>query len=250
MRISTLFLNLNLSLTFHISKLYIEVAMENADMARGRSLVYKLLSRVFLKEVSSDFLEMLKKKEVRESLKGLQVDLGKILDGKSKDKLIDELATEYTALFLTPGGMSPHESVRFSGLLFQEPASMVAEFYKTCGLVIPEDYKGFPDQLGVELEFMSYLAEKEAEAWQSKNAAAEKFRYQQKRFLREHLGRWVVDFCKETEEVTFHQFYKEMIGLTRRFMETEIEELIEVVENANEQEKKNEGYGYRGSRTG
>jgi TorA maturation chaperone TorD len=218
--------------------------MEKTEIARGRSSVYKLLSRVFIKEISPEFLETLRGKEISESLKELGVDIGRCLACESEDKLLDDLATEYAALFLTPGGLSPHESVRLKGLLMQEPASKVLAFYKECGLEIPKEYRGFPDQLGVEFEFMGYLADEECKAWQENKA--EKGRELEKlqaRFMREHLSKWVVGFCKEVEEVAFHPFYKEMVGLTRRFIESEIEELIGTVEETGEEETEDESYG-------
>ncbi len=218
--------------------------MEKSEIARGRSSTYKLLSHVFIKEVSSELLETFRGKEMSESLKDFGVDIEKCLKSEGDNKLLDELATEYAALFLTPGGLSPHESVKLKGLLLQEPASKVLEFYKACGLEIPEDYKGFPDQLGVELEFMGYLAGEEFKALQKgKTKKANVLVELQKRFLREHLSKWVVDFCKEVEEVAFHPFYKEMAGLTRRFMETEIQELIGTAEEVFEEEIENESYG-------
>ncbi len=221
--------------------------MEKNEIARGRSSTYKLLSHVFIKEVSSELLETFREKEISGSLKDFGVDIAKCLKSESEDKLLDDLATEYAALFLTPGGLSPHESVKLKGLLLQEPASEVLAFYEECGLEIPEDYKGFPDQLGVELEFMGYLADEECKAWQENNAEkAQELEALQTRFLREHLFKWVVDFCKEVEEVAFHPFYKEMAGLTRRFMETEIEELIGTLEEVFEEEIENESYGCGG----
>ncbi len=219
--------------------------MEKSEIAKGRSSVYKLLSHVFIKEVSPELLNTFREKEISDSLDELGVDIGECLKSDSDNKLLDDLATEYAALFLTPGGLSPHESVKLKGLLLQEPASEVLAFYKECGLEIPADYKGFPDQLGVELEFMGYLADEECKAWQEDNAEkAQELEALQARFLREHLSKWVVDFCKEVEEVAFHLFYKEMAGLTRTFMETEIEELIGITaEEAFEEEVENESYG-------
>ena len=218
--------------------------MEKTEIARGRSSIYKLLSHVFIREVSSDFLKTLRETEIADSLKDLGLDIGECLKSESDNKLLDDLATEYAALFLTPGGLSPHESVKLKGLLLQEPASKVLAFYKACGLEIPKDYKGFPDQLGVELEFMGYLAGEEFKALQKgKTEKANELAVLQERFLREHLSKWVVDFCKEVEDVAFHPFYKEMAGLTRAFMETEIKELIGTAEEVFAEEIENESYG-------
>jgi len=82
---------------------------------------------------------------------------------------LDALAQEYAALFIVPGGIPPYESVRLKGLVCQEPEWKVREVYKRCGLVVKEDLKIFSDHLGMELEFMGYLAKKEAGAWIDKD---------------------------------------------------------------------------------
>ena len=91
--------------------------MEKTEIARGRSSVYKLLSHIFIREISSEFLETLRDEALSESLKDLGVNTRKCFESESEDKLLDDLATEYAALFLTPGGLSPHESVKLKGLL-------------------------------------------------------------------------------------------------------------------------------------
>ncbi|MBI5893257.1 MAG: molecular chaperone TorD family protein [Deltaproteobacteria bacterium] len=205
-------------------------------VAKGRGSVYRLLSRFYLKEMDLEFLKRLKSQGVIDSLNELGVDFGKVLNSKPEDKLIDELAEEYAALFIVPGGIPPYESVRLKGMLCQEPEWKTREFYKRCGLVVKEDCKTFSDHLGMELEFMGYLADKEASAWENKhvpeglNRGDEKTALEwanlQKEFFGEHLDKWVFDFLNDMDKCAFHQFYKGVARLTRSFLEIEKEEFF------------------------
>lgn len=201
----------------------------NEDMmaaAKSRSNVYHLLSMLYIKEVSPELLSVLKSKEVIDSFIDIGCDFSLIFEDIPHDKLIDELAGEYAALFIVPGGIPPYESVRLKGLLCQEPEWEVREFYKRCGLIVKEDTKIFSDHLGMELEFMAYLADKEADAWENNGEkTAGQWSSMQKEFFTSHLDKWVFSFLKDMDKCAFHPFYKEVAKLARGFLETEKEEL-------------------------
>lgn len=198
------------------------------EIAKGRSNVYHLLARIYLKELTPDVLTALRGKEVKETLKELGMDIGQALpDNQGDNKLLDELATEYAALFIVPGGIPPYESVRLKGLLCQEPERKVREFYKRCGLTLKEDCKIFSDHLGMELEFMGYLADKEAEAWKNDGEeSAVEWVNLQREFFSNHLDKWVFAFLKDLDMCAFHPFYKGLGRLTRGFLEMERDELM------------------------
>lgn len=137
--------------------------------------------------------------------------------------LLNELAEEYAALFLVSGGLPPYESVRLKGLLSQEPTIEVEEFYKICGLVLKDEWrKIFPDHLGLELEFMGYLCDREAEARGSDDNTWQDY---QREFFEKHLGLWVFDYLDDLYKCVFHPFYKEVVDLTREFLQSESEYL-------------------------
>lgn len=198
--------------------------LDLALAAKGRSTVYHLLAMLYLKETSPELLAILKSKEVIESLNELGSDFNSILSDKLQETLLDELSQEYAALFIVPGGLPPYESVRLKSLLNQEPAWKTEEFYKRCGLIIKEDCKTFPDHLGMELEFMAYLSDKESAARQDKDekAAAEWGNFQ-KEFFSNHINKWVFGFLDDLGRFAFHPFYKEVAKLTKGFLETERE---------------------------
>jgi TorA maturation chaperone TorD len=193
--------------------------------AKGRSNVYHLLAMLYLKEASPELLTILKSREIIESLNELGSDFKDILSNKQQEILLDELSQEYAALFIVPGGIPPYESVRLKDLLNQEPAWKTEEFYKRCGLIIKEDCKTFPDHLGMELEFMAYLSDKESTAWEEKDEkAAAEWNNLQKEFFSNHINKWVFGFLDDLDRFAFHPFYKEVAKLTKGFLETEREE--------------------------
>jgi len=175
-----------------------------------RANLYHLFGRLFLKEVDEKFLYAIKEAGI----------MPEGLEQKSDKVLLDELAEEYAALFIVSGGLPPYESVRLKGLLCQEPAIEVEEFYNRCGLILKEEWKKvFPDHLGLELAFMAYLCEREEDLQDIS------WRLYQKEFFERHLTNWVFDYLRDLERCTFHPFYKEMFNLTRDFLESEREHL-------------------------
>jgi anaerobic sulfite reductase subunit A len=199
---------------------------EKAEMVEARANVYHLLSRVFVKEVSPEFLKAFKDNGLRSTLRELGVDINKILPDTPEKELLDVLAEEYAGLFLLAGGLPPYESVRLKGMLCQQPEAEVMEFYKRCGLVHREETKIFADHLGIELEFMGYLADKETGAHKNNDRKeAGRWRGFQKEFFDEHLDKWVFGFLDDLDRCASHPFYSEMSRLTRGFLELEKREL-------------------------
>jgi TorA maturation chaperone TorD len=138
------------------------------DMAQTRSCVYRLLAAVLMKELTSGLLAALRSEDVADALEELEPSIRRFVEDSEPEKLLNDLAEEYAALFLVPGGIPPYESVRLHGMLNQKPSWEVEEFYRKCGLVVREECRILPDHLGMELDFMGYLAEKEAEARRNK----------------------------------------------------------------------------------
>ena len=195
---------------------------EKSAEARGRSNVYRLLAMFYLREASPELLAGLRSKEMTDALKGLDIDTGYAFPVISEDVLLSDLAEEYAALFVIPGGISPYESVRLKGLLEQEPSWEVEEYYKKCGLLVKEGSSLFPDHIGMELEFMGYLADKESYACsESDSESALKWHNFQKEFFDNHISKWVFGFLRDFDRYAFHPFYKEVARLTRKFLEVE-----------------------------
>ncbi len=198
----------------------------DGEVAESRNRVYLLLSRLLMKEVTPDLLAILKSEMMAEALGELGFDIKFYLNNQESQKLLDDLAEEYAALFIVPGGISPHESVCLQGMLNQKPAWEAEEFYRRCGLVIRDEYHLMPDHLAMELEFMGYLAgrEVEARAKQDEKEIA-KWLGLQGDFFQNHLDNWAFSFLKDLRKYAFHPFYKGLGSLTMGYLETEKEHL-------------------------
>jgi TorA maturation chaperone TorD len=203
-----------------------DIRPSNSEIAESRSNVYRLLAVLYMKEVTPEVLEALKSKQVAEAFEELCSDLWRFLHDPEPEKVLNNLAEEYAALFIVPGGIPPYESVRLKGQLSQEPAWQVEEFYRKCGLVVRDDLRILPDHFGMELEFMGYLAGREAdESVKDHQAEASGWRGFQSEFFRDHIEKWAFGFLRDLERYAFHPFYRGLGSLTLRFLEEEKEHL-------------------------
>lgn len=203
-----------------------------AETAKSRSNLYRLFSALYLREVSPDVLKTLKSREVSAVFEELDSDIVRLVSNAKEEDLLNDLAEEYAALFIVPGGIPPYESVRLEGQLYQKSALEVEEFYKKCGLLIRDDFTLFPDHIGMEFEFMGYLADKEAGSLINNTGdEAEKWLELQMEFFEGHISRWTFKFLQDMEKCAFHPFYKGLAELTQRFLETEKEFFMEIANN-------------------
>lgn len=204
-----------------------------AEMARGRSNVYGLLAAVFRAEPSTALLAGLKAPEIADVLASLDLSLGEDFRDAPSEKLIEDLTIEFTRLFIGPGPhISPHESVNIEygnpleATLWGPETVAVKAFIEATGLEYDDTFTDMPDHISAELEFMQRLATKEAEAWAEPNEeVATNILTIEKRFLDEHLSRWVSSFCDKVAERSEHPLYREFAEVTKGFLEYEGETL-------------------------
>jgi TorA maturation chaperone TorD len=219
---------------------------DHGALARHRSNIYGLLATIYRQEVTSDFLHQINDPNFMEVLSDL--GLGEIEDflQNPENALLEELAVEYTRLFLGPGKhVSPHESVHHQrddgqwGKLWGASTAEVKKFIETTGLDYSDDFKGMPDHITVELEFMQQLTLGEEQAWKEEDAdKAAAFRNVEKKFIKEHLSRWIPTFCEQVIQEAELPFYRSFAELTKRFIGYEMEEMRN---NGNGVQKKHQG---------
>lgn len=117
---------------------------------------------------------------------------------------LSRLASEYAQLFshnLTPD-CPPYETQYGSTHIFWQSQQLadIAGFYRAFGLELSPQAHERLDHLAVELEFMGYLALKEAHALERhQDAQGDVVQDAQRKFLNEHLGRWVSAFSSRVE---------------------------------------------------
>lgn len=202
---------------------------ELAATAKARADVYRLLATVFRAEPTVALVGEFRSEAFSDAL----ADLGFPLDGAFHERPVDEiaedLAIEYTRLFIGPGHrISPHESVHLDmgraseNMLWSRQTVAVKRFIEATGLQYDDAFSGLPDHISAEFEFMANLAERESRSWQEGDEEdASWFSETEQRFLREHLLAWVPRFCERVIAMAELPFYRRMAETTIAFMDFE-----------------------------
>jgi TorA maturation chaperone TorD len=188
-------------------------------LARSRSGMYRFLASIFLEKPAAEFVANLKSGDLYKTLSSQvppEGGLNEFSDGlrdiegysrKNKDRpfkeLQLELEVEWTRLFRGVSDKSspppPYESVYQGGgrLLGEHTVDVMADYAK--GMVeVSKDLGEAPDHIGVELEFMGLLCEKESNAWSKRDfKTAIEHLEMEKGFLGKHVSRWLPKLCKE-----------------------------------------------------
>jgi TorA maturation chaperone TorD len=201
--------------------------------ARRRSDIYGLLATVYRQEITSDLLQQIRGPQFIGALSVLGIEGIDDFLQKPDAELLEDLAVEYSYLFLGPGGhISPHESIHHQredgqwGKLWGASTAEVKAFIEATGLTYTDDYKGLPDHISVEFEFMQQLILREEQAWKEADAdKAGACRKIERKFIEEHLIRWVPAFCEKVMQAAELPFYHAMAELTRTFLEYELKEM-------------------------
>jgi TorA maturation chaperone TorD len=203
------------------------------DVADHRCNIYGLLALIYRREITPDLLCQVKDPRFL----GVFTDLGaegiEAFLQSSEEKLIEDLAVEYARLFLGPGKHnSPHESVHHQredgdwGTLWGAATVEVKKFIEATGLDYKSEYKGMPDHISVEFEFMAALSRQEAQAWAKEDEkSARQYLDVQQTFIKDHLIQWIPEFCEKVSQQAELPFYRAMAELTRGFIEFERNEL-------------------------
>ncbi len=205
----------------------IERERSRSDTAAARGNLYGLLATIFGREMSAETLRQIREPELRDALATAGVGLERVLGEDDDETLLRDLALEYARLFIVPGDrVSPYASVHLGGPgagLWDRTTVEVKDFIERCGFDFQEGHAGLPDAADVELEFMQRMAAREAAALASGNEThADLLRDLQEVFLSEHLRQWVGGFCDKVVAKAEHDFYREMAGLLKSFVESEL----------------------------
>jgi len=198
-----------------------------AEEARARANLYALASRVFMREVDRDFLEVLKSGHMKHAFTDTCMRLTVEGAAGSDPEILEVLGVEYAALFLVSGNiLSPYESVSKEGRLCGKAATKAASFYKKAWFEVPRGLALFPDHFAIELEFMGHLLDTEARALEeSDEALFRRTRELEAGFMSSHLGTWYRPFLEKVKRVTESQFYGDMASFTMDFLDSELEYL-------------------------
>jgi putative dimethyl sulfoxide reductase chaperone len=203
-----------------------ETHQDLASTAIERSNLYGLLADVFHSEPTPELLDFICSEDFTQAAQDMGVDFGEDLYNQPQPETLEQLAIEYTRLFLGPGKhISPHESVQLkksAHLLWGEETAVVKQFMLDAGFEAPEDGGIFPDHISIELMFMSWLTSNEAQAWADGDLEqASRSLDWQHGFVSRHLSKWVAEFCRKIREQADYPFYREFSEILRSFVSGE-----------------------------
>lgn len=140
------------------------------------------------------------------------------LDDSDYEGLRKRIATEYAELFVGPRPpLAPlYESVYVGAVrrLNTDVTMQVRKFYDQCGLVAVKRNTVPNDHIGLELEFMSQLCTREAEAPEE----AEALRATELEFLNVHLGSWVDAFASRVSAAYCADYYDAWARFVQAFV--------------------------------
>jgi len=210
-------------------------------ICQGRSSLYGLLSRLFEREMDIETLEHLvcasKKESDGHASQLLPGSFLKQVEVKGLPNILKELGVEYTGLFLGSNRsrqVFPYESVYTSDehLLMQDSRDKVVALYYAEQLDIKESFRLPEDHIACELAYMAHLNQLAAGAIK-RDIVADSIAKQQN-FLSQHILVWVPAFCADLSKATNSDFYSWIADLTRDFVESETETLLQLSTNLNE----------------
>jgi TorA maturation chaperone TorD len=211
-------------------------AEQRATLASCRSRVYGILAAAYNRPPDRSLADRLARldtsgrdcpAELREGIDLIEA-FSRACRARPAREVATELAVEGTRLFrgVKPGyGPPPPYECVYAGPEGQpqmQATAAVARSYAEAGVGLPEGLGERPDYIGLELDFMRLLTEKEARAWaEGKPDEAARIAEQERSFLEEHLARWVPRFCGLMGEASRLDYYRGIARMTGRFVEDE-----------------------------
>jgi TorA maturation chaperone TorD len=208
--------------------------------AEMRSQVYALLSHLYIVPPDQEFVKHLQGGGMATAFNALLIEEmpDVIQDGVRQiraylsdcamlpaDQVLEDLAVERTRLLRGIkrgyGPPPPYESVykaEESDGIWRTIAE-IKRCYAAAGAGLPADSGEMADHIGLELDFLRYLAEKETQAWRSgREAEADQWREREDSFLRDHIVTWVPRFCDLMCADATLGFYQGLAAVTKGFV--------------------------------
>jgi DMSO reductase family type II enzyme chaperone len=208
------------------------------DVAMARSFLYRFLARAYEDPTEAGWPEITEAASsqmmdsVVRTLAAAAPQLEKTvvaLRSQLRSEHFEPFFAAYLAAFgHAARGRCPLNEIEYGDIkadpLFQpHRLADLAAFYRAFGLEVAEDADERQDHICLELEFMCVLAAKEAYAleYQLDWEALSLCRDAQKRFLREHLGRWTPAFTRRLARMAGDSPLGALANFTRAVIEAE-----------------------------
>lgn len=190
---------------------------------QGEVYLYHLLRRLFLTEPTRELLGEIGALPVQPgddaSVQGITLMVNAVQRNAVRlDAWVEELAVEYSRLFIGPIKplAVPYGSfyISESHQLMTEETIEVRRRYLDAGMALKELYRVPDDHVGIELEFLYYLAN-ETISLRQKGLEAEAVSLDAMKtdFLTDHMAKWVPVFTGQIVSSTNEDFYKGVASL-------------------------------------
>lgn len=215
-------------------------ADQMALYAEMRSQVYAFLSHLYTVPPDQEFVKQMQDRSMAAAFDALLVEeMPEVIqDGVRQvqaylsdcaklpaHQVLEDLAVERTRLLRGIkrgyGPPPPYESVYHAeeGAGIWQTIPEIKRCYAAAGASVPAESGEMADYIGLELDFMRYLSEKEAQAWRSgQEAEADQWREREEGFLRDHVVTWVPRFCDLMREDATLGFYQGLAAVTKGFV--------------------------------
>jgi len=176
-----------------------------------RAAVYRLLGRLWLREVEADLIGSLRAPPMGAAFVAAG---GTLPDASDDNQMLEQLAIDYCQLFLGPSGhLPPHQSVWKDGHFQGEATVAMRAEFQALGLPLPD---GMPDHLGQQLTVMAVILERLAENDVASVTQLEAAR----RFFVQRLT-WTDALCQQAAERAETSFYQRVVTMTNAFLAEE-----------------------------
>ena len=200
------------------------------DLAIARSFIHRWLAKAY-EDPTPENWQWLCAPGTQQSLRAAWAVAapGNLPTGVFSPDGFDSFLNAYLAAFgHAARGSCPLNEIEYGDIkadpLFQpHRLADLAAFYRAFGLEVTEDAGERHDHICLELEFLCVLAAKEAYAveHQLDSDQLAQCRDAQKKFLREHLGRWTPAFARRLAAATNDPALRALAEFTRAFVESE-----------------------------
>lgn len=184
---------------------------------QGEIYLYNILRRLFLAEPSRELIVELQALPHQQgddpAIHGLMLMVAAAKQNGSRlDVWLEELAVEFTRVFVGPLNplAVPYASFYLSQSrqLMTDETIEVRKRYLDAGMAINELYSLPDDHVGIELEFLYYLASEAAsQMQQGHQEEAAIFQTRKSDFITSHMSLWIPQFSKQLSDATHEDLY-------------------------------------------
>jgi TorA maturation chaperone TorD len=192
---------------------------QSANDIAATASVYRLLARLWMREVDLPLLQALSVTPLRDTF----ADAGGVLPEAIDQPTVDELAIDYCRLLIGPAGhLPPYQSVWQSGQLQSQPVTSMQTFIEITSYQPPtESSLTLPDHLALQLDLAGHIAEQfqHADRDTPDFATLDDLR---RTYFATHLL-WPPEFLQAIKSRSDTAFYRSLASLTESFLQQEAE---------------------------